>query len=130
MPKTVAEIREDIENSPARSAWKRGVRDFAVDLFDFYAKECKHLSDGDVLTEHVKNADLLNGADDWNAYSWGGNALVYNCDICAALCSPSEQKKYRDGELRYKHGEEWLDVQARALLSASRLVRKYARPKL
>ena len=126
MPKTIAEISKDIENSPARSAWQRGVRDFAVDLFDTYAKEYKHLNDDDVLTERVLDSDLLNGSDDWKAYSWGGCALVYAYDICKALCSPSEQKKYRDGELRYKHNEEWLDVQARALLSASRLVRKYA----
>lgn len=126
MSKTVAEIREAIENHPMRSAWGRGVRDFAEDLFDMYARDCKELADFDVLTEKVTEAELLNGAVDWTQYSWGGCALIYDEDICKALCSPSEQKRYRDGELKYRYAENWLDVQARALSDAAKLVRRYA----
>lgn len=126
MTKDVAGIREDIENHPARSAWSEGVRNFAVDLFDEYVRDHKGLAEWDILTEKITEADLLNGAEDWSQYSWGGCALIYDGDICKALCSLSEQKRYNNGELRYKHGEEWLDVQARALAEASRLVRKYA----
>lgn len=126
MLKTVAEIRRSIEKHPARSAWGKGVRDFAEDLFDSYVREYKKLKEEDVLTEKVTNTDLLNGAEDWTQYSWDGCALIYDEDICKALCSPSEQKRYRDGEVKYKYYEEWLDVQARALLDASRLVRRYA----
>lgn len=126
MTKDVAGIREGIENHPVRSAWSEGVRDFAVDLFDEYVRDYKGLEEWDTLTEKITEADLLNGAKDWSQYSWGGCALIYDEDICKALCSPSEQKRYNNGELRYKHGEEWLDVQARALTEASRLVRKYA----
>ena len=66
---------------------------------------------------------LLNGASDWSAYSYGGSSLIYNGDIAARLCCPSELKKTREGERRPNSREEWLDVQARALAQAARVVR-------
>lgn len=50
------------------------------------------------------------------------SALVYDGDIAAALCNPSELKKTRNGERRPNSQEEWLDVQARALRQAFRRV--------
>ena len=43
---------------------------------------------------------------------------MYDGDIAAALCTPSELKKTRNGERRPNSREEWLDVQARALHQA------------
>ena len=43
-------------------------------------------------------------------------------DICKRLCSPSEQRKTKNGERKPNANEEWLDVQARALCQAARLV--------
>lgn len=126
MSKTVAEIREAIKNHSMRSSWGKGVRDFAEDLFDSYVREYKELEEEDVLTEKVTEEDLLNGAADWTQYSWDGCALIYDEDICKVLCSPNEQKRYRDGELKYRYAENWLDVQARALSDAAKLVRRYA----
>lgn len=74
------------------------------------------------ITEGITAA--LNGSRDWSEYSWGGSALVYDGDIAAALCTPSELKKTRNGERRPNSREEWLDVQARALYQAFR--RMYA----
>lgn len=69
---------------------------------------------------------MLNGAQDWEQYSWGGSALIYDCDIAERLCCPSELKKTRNGERRPNSREEWLDVQARALYqAASRVVNAY-----
>lgn len=56
--------------------------------------------------------------------AWGGSALVYDGDIAAALCTPSELKRTRNGDRRPNSREEWLDVQARALRQAFR--RMYA----
>lgn len=71
---------------------------------------------------------LLNGANDWSQYSWGGSALIYDGDIAERLCTPSELKKTRNGERRPNSREEWLDVQARALYQAcNRVSRLYAR---
>ena len=69
---------------------------------------------------------MLNGAQDWEQYSWGGSALIYDGDIAERLCCPSELKKTRNGERRPNSREEWLDVQARALYQASsRVVNAY-----
>ena len=69
---------------------------------------------------------MLNGARDWNAYSWGGSALIYDGDIAERLCTPSELKRTRHGERRPNSREEWLDTQARALYQAcNRVSRLY-----
>ena len=61
---------------------------------------------------------MLNGAQNWSEYSWGGSALICNGDIAERLCTPSELKKTRNGERRPNSREEWLDTQARALYKA------------
>lgn len=108
-----------IEASKARSAWNKGVNDYAVDLLDTLTEypeitECGTRSD-------VEKA-LLNGAESWNAYSWGGGALIYDQDIAKTLCSPSEYRKTDGGNRRPNSREQWLDVQARALYQAAWLV--------
>lgn len=95
----------------ARSAWERGVILYAIDLLN-------DLEEGDKLTE--KN--LLNGAKDWKEYSYGGLSFIYDSDICERLCTPSEAKRKRNGELQPNSQETWLDVQARALYQAARLL--------
>ena len=104
-----------------RSAWDRGVATIAADLLEEYTNN------------HGKNAaaptmaDLLNGADSWSQYSWGGCYLVYDGDIAELLCTPSELKRTRNGERRPNSSEEWLDVQARALNQAAHRIISSAR---
>ena len=62
---------------------------------------------------------MLNGANDWIQYSWGGSALIYDGNIAERLCTPSELKRTHNGERRPNSHEEWLDVQARALFQAA-----------
>lgn len=111
-----AEILAAIEKSPARSAWGRGVRDYAYRLVE-------EVEDGDAFanTRLLRRA-LLNGAADWHQYSWGGCAYCYNGDICEALCTPSEQRRKHNGALPPNAHEDWLDVQARALYQAEMLI--------
>ena len=110
----------------ARSAWRKGVCTYAIDLF-CKAVEGFDYSNPERPDDYVTSfADLddvlLNGADSWSTYSWGGCSLIYDGDIAALLCTPSELKKTRNGERRPNSREEWLDVQARALFQAARLV--------
>lgn len=112
MTKTKAEIKKALESEKARSAWKAGVIKYAFDLLD-------NIDDVEV-TEN----NLLNGADNWKEYSYGGSALIYDVDICHRLCTPSEIKKTRDGKRRPNRQENWIDVQARALYQAARLIMK------
>ncbi len=107
-----------LEAMPARSAWKRGVKNYAVDLLD-NIESLEAFSNVNLL----KNA-LLNGADNWEQYSWDGCALCYDQDIATALCTPSELKKKDGGRLAPNSRETWLDVQTRALYQAERLILK------
>ena len=108
---------EAVEN---RSAWEKGVNAYADDMLDDLLDEYPEIVESGTRSD-VESA-LLNGAENWSAYSWGGCALIYNNDIAKLLCSPSEYRKTNGGERRPNSREEWLDVQARALRQAARLV--------
>ena len=65
---------------------------------------------------------LLNGARDWREYSYGGCALIYDGDIAARVCTPSELRRTHGGQRDPNPRETWLDVQARALCQAGAAV--------
>ena len=109
-------IFERVAHLNPRSAWNRGVMRYALELIN-------SIEVGEEITE--KN--LLNGAENWKEYSYGGCSLIYDVDICRRLCSPSEIKKTKDGERRPNKQENWIDVQARALYQAARLIMKIKR---
>jgi hypothetical protein len=125
MPRYIDDIRRELAALPAQSAWVKGVRNYAEELFNDYI-EGLNITDGSVRIGKIKEADLLNGAKDWNQYSWGGCAEIYDSDICERLSTPSEIKKTKNGERCPNVNEEWLDVQARALYQAARLVLRAA----
>lgn len=122
----LAKAAQTLEQRKDRSAWSRGVTAYAVDMLQQITEYYKdgYISADDLATSATAEAAALNGARDWSEYSWGGCALVYDGDIAAALCTPSELKKTRNGERRPNGREDWLDVQARALHQAFR--RMYA----
>lgn len=124
--KVLEQAMQTLEQRKDRSAWSRGVTAYAVDMLQQIAGYYKagYISADDLATWTTAEAVALNGARDWSEYSLGGSALVYDGDIAAALCTPSELKKTRNGERRPNSREEWLDVQARALHQAFR--RMYA----
>lgn len=126
---TINELKQAIANEKPRSAWGRGVREYAEGL----AEELEEAIRGgyyteDKLTDRAAfKEQLLNGAKDWSQYSWGGRAWIYDSDIAERLCSPSELKKARNGERRPNSREEWLDVQARALSQAANMIVRLAK---
>lgn len=103
------ELLEAINNSKARSAWDKGVKLYAYELVE--ALEVEEIPQDKAELKSL----LLNGADDWKQYSWGGCSLIYDGDIAERLCCPSELKKVCGGENKPNGSEEWLDTQARAL---------------
>ena len=118
--KVLEQAMQTLEQRKDRSAWGRGVTDYAVDMLQ---QLTEYYNGGYISGEALENCAAcqtaaLNGARNWSEYSWGGSALVYDGDIAAALCTPSELKKTRNGERRPNSREEWLDVQARALYQA------------
>lgn len=107
-----------------RSAWDKGVTEYATEL-------AESLDNWDKQPGSVAELRkmMLNGADDWKAYSWGGSSLIYNRDIAERLCSPSELKRAtnKNGLRDYPNSREhWLDVQARALYQAANRVAEIA----
>lgn len=125
--KTINEIRADLKARKDRSAWDKGVTVYALELLEQIEENRKFNDLGAYLEPHEVKPDALNGASSWDQYSWGGSALIYDCDIAERLCCPSELKKVRGGERRPNSREEWLDVQARALYQACSRVVKAAR---
>lgn len=121
----IAEIKRAIAERPARSAWDKGCREYAEELFAEVV-EHRHLTDDAELGENITEVEMLNGACDWSQYSYGGCALVFDGDICERLYSPSRQRKLHDGAYGPGGGETWLDVQAKALKQAARIVRRVA----
>ena len=105
-----------LEALKARSAWARGVRAYALELLEGY--------EGEEIAENWESLkkDLLNGAENWTAYSWGGCSLIYDQDIAQRLCTPSELKKTKGGFRKPNARESWLDCQARALYQACNLI--------
>lgn len=113
--------RAALEAQKDRSAWSKGVTMYAFDLLDELeeAAEGGYITADDLANSRLAERAMLDGASSWNQYSWGGSSLIYNGDIAARLCCPSELKKTRDGERKPNSQEEWLDVQARALYQAA-----------
>lgn len=108
-----------------RSAWDKGVTLYAVELVEELRERAEYEGRDPEPGKECREW-MLNGAQDWNKYSWGGSSLIYNSDIAERLCCPSELKKTRNGERRPNSREEWLDTQARALFQAcNRVARLY-----
>ena len=114
-------LKSELETVKARSAWNKGVKLYAEELLESYREICEYEKETAVNSRLFEKA-LLNGASDWDQYSWGGCSLIYDREIAERLCTPSELKKKKGGQLRPNGSEEWLDVQARALFQASRLL--------
>ena len=126
---TINNIRMIIESQKTRSAWNKGVSEYAFELLESLDEAISggYFAEEDLRSSSMIRYALLNGASDWGQYSWGGCSLIYNEDIAERLCTPSELKKTRYGEWRPNRNEEWLDVQARALNRAANRICRHAR---
>jgi hypothetical protein len=111
--KTKNEIQDAIKATNPRGAWSKAVKSYALELLDSLDGEYRAVA-------------LLNGAESWRAYSFGGCSLIYDAEIAERVCSPSELKRKRGGELAPNAMESWLDCQARALSQAARLISRNA----
>lgn len=123
------QLIDAIDSSPARGAWTRGVKEYALELVKERNEEGANFES---MSDPAKRkALLLNGARSWKEYSEGGCSLVYDGDIVQRLMPPSEQKRLRYREGGWKDpdssGGTWLEVQARALYQAEMLINRTMR---
>ena len=116
---TRTELLNKLNERTDRSAWDKAITLYAYELVE--SLEVEELPEDFAEFKSL----MLNGASDWNEYSWGGSSLIYDCDIAQRTCTPSELKKTKGGERRPNSREEWLDVQARALSQAFRRANGY-----
>lgn len=114
--KEFEQIRTELDKRSDRSAWDRGVTAYAYDLLENV--EGAEKAGRQLTTRHEWKEAMLNGEQNWTEYSYGGSSLIYDGDIANRLCTPSELKRKRNGELNPNSRESWLDVQARALYQA------------
>lgn len=116
---TNIELSALVAATPARSAWGRGVRAYALEMIES--------AEGELATVADLKKELLNGARTWKEYSEGGCALIYDSEIAERLCAPSEYRRTRQGERAPNARETWLEVQARALGQAATLIATVAK---
>ncbi len=105
------EIMKKLKQLKPRGAWNTAVRLYAIELLD----QCEEKEE---LTEKV----LLAGATDWKHYSYSGLSLCYDADIAVRVCTPKEFSRTKNGQNQPNKHESWLQVQARALYQAARLI--------
>lgn len=125
----LARATQTLEQRKDRSAWDKGVTVYALELVEQLTDAARrgYIDATDLMAPRMLRRALLDGADDWSAYSWGGCSLIYNSDIAERLCCPSDLKRTRNGARRPNSRDEWLDTQARALSQAANRVYKALR---
>lgn len=119
-------MTKELEARKDRSAWSKGVTLYAIELVEELEERAEYEGRNPEPGKECREW-MLNGAQDWNQYSWGGCSLIYDSDIAERLCCPSELKRTRNGERRPNSREEWLDTQARALYQAANRVSRLYR---
>ena len=119
-------MTKELEARKDRSAWNKGVTLYAFELIEELKERAEYEGRNPEPGKECREW-MLNGAQDWNQYSWGGCSLIYDSDIAERLCCPSELKKTRNGKRRPNSREEWLDTQARALYQAANRVSRLYR---
>jgi hypothetical protein len=92
-----------------RSAWRKAIQVYALELLEGV--------EGELTRE-----SLLNGAQNWKDYSEDGRALIYHDHIAERLCTPSELKRCKGGELPPNSRKTWFECQTLALSQAAALI--------
>lgn len=125
----IEKLYQSIESEKQRSAWNKGVTQYALEMVEQLGEQIRdgYFDELDLSDLKKVRTALLNGAENWRQYSWGGCSLIYDSDIAERLCCPSELKKTCNGERRPNSREEWLDVQARALFQAANRICRHIR---
>lgn len=123
-------VTNEVMNNKTRSAWDKGVKAYALDILANFEEWQKFNESEGLECPELDERTALNGASDWDAWSYGGCGLVYDSVIAERLCTPSEIRK-----LQYKTGAmkqpapctNWLDIEARAARQAWRMIAEAVR---
>lgn len=100
-------------------AWGAGVKAYMFELVEELPETISDAKEAERI--------MLNGADSWDEYSYGGCSLIYDGDIAERLCTERALKLNHYGEKNPNSSETWLDIQAKALRRASAEVKRIIR---
>lgn len=84
---TLDKVAAELEAQEDRSAWGRGVNAYALELLEELRERAAYEGRNPEPGKECREW-MLNGAQDWNQYSWGGSSLIYDGDIAERLCTP------------------------------------------
>lgn len=108
-------------STPCRSQWGKGV--------EFYAHFLAERLNDNYLPEIIEVKDifklLLNGAENWHQFAWGGCGQAYNEEIAQTLLTPSQRERITLSDT-YR-GYSLLDLEAHALAEAAARIFKWAK---
>jgi hypothetical protein len=77
--------------------------------------------------DKIRTLQSINARKSRSAWERGVNEYAY--ELAERLCTPSELKKKKYGELPPYRGMSWLNLQARALRAASYVVKSHLKIK-
>lgn len=120
--KEMQKIRERLAAAKPRSAWNKGVKKIAEDLLDRYEEIIRYWEGSDPVLPLTEKT-VLNGANGWEQYCYGGCAMIYDREIAKTLCTPSELRRTDYGRKAPNLRETWMDVQVRAHVQAWALIK-------
>ena len=125
--KNIQAVTNEVEKAKTRSAWAKGVQSYAFHILAQF-EEWRRFNEeqGEELPE-LDEVTALNGARDWEQWSYGGCGLVYDSVIAERLCTPSELKKLDGGSRVPAGAATWCDVEARAARQAWRMIAEAVR---
>ena len=75
---------EELESRADRSAWDKGVTVYALELVESLEERATYEGRNPEPGKECREW-MLNGAQDWSQYSWGGFSLIYDSDIAERL---------------------------------------------
>lgn len=111
-----AQLITTIKGQRVRGDWGKGVKLYALEIVEETGLD--EFPDNPAEFKKI----LLNGAKDWEQYSYGACSLWYDEDIAQRLCTDRALKANKNGQKSPSKGKTWLDVQTSALDSACKLV--------
>lgn len=120
--KEMQKIRERLAAFKARSAWGKGVKEIAEGLLDKCEEIAQYREEADPVPPLTEKT-VLNGANSWKQYCYGGLAMIYDREIAETLCTPSELRRTDYGRKAPNSRETWMDVQVRAHAQAWGLIK-------
>jgi hypothetical protein len=120
-------VANEVNNTKTRSAWSKGVKAYAFHILANF-EEWQRFNESESLEcPELDEVTALNGAQDWNAWAYGGCGLCYDAYIAERLCTPSELKKLRGGARVPAGAATWCDIEARAVRQAWRMIAEAVR---